>query len=262
MRRTLSTLELYLNMDISHAGLVTFKEVATSFSVLLRGSTTDMAEFEFSIWDTNNDGRLTAEEFQNFFYYAKSIDGSTRTSDDQIKQEAMDAFKNVDKDKKGYITADEFRDAVEDHELHVGDPFYAFIHDPLNHKASKGAIAGFSAEERALFHLMGERVNVRKGVSIPTTVDEVIDVFYLLVEGRVTVSEEDGSNPKTIVPGLDGFLYDETVFVKGLEANPVQGVASKDSVLIRIVSADFMNAYLSDVCGAPEIFKRIKNRLR
>uniref|UniRef100_A0A6T8PJA8 Calmodulin n=1 Tax=Hemiselmis andersenii TaxID=464988 RepID=A0A6T8PJA8_HEMAN len=252
--------------DKDQNGVVDFKELCTTLSVLLKGTTQEMAQFEFNVWDSDKDGKLTKDEFLQFWRNAKSLSFDGELPGGEL-DEAEEAFRLVDKGGKGYILPQEFRLAIENREFKLGDPFYNFIHDPFNHKASNGMIAGFTPDERALLHLMGEIVKCPKDRAIPHAFQDLVynmvDCFYLLIEGSAEVKYEGSDTPHTVEPGMDGFLFDETVFISGLQTHATKSARSlTDCTLIRIASPDFMQAYLQDAGGAVALFQRLKARMQ
>mmetsp|Transcript_124043 Transcript_124043/g.175000 ORF Transcript_124043/g.175000 Transcript_124043/m.175000 type:complete len:183 (-) Transcript_124043:44-592(-) len=96
---------LFNQMDADGGGTVSFQELATSLSVIGKGSTDDKLSFTFDLYDADGSGDLDKEECRNLLNQMKRVAASLdRNADDFI--EAM--LVKLDADGDGTITKKEW----------------------------------------------------------------------------------------------------------------------------------------------------------
>ena len=108
---TVMSEHIFRMYDTDMDGFVTFIEFMVVYNLMINGNAEDNLGKIFQIFDVNNDGSISLEEMnvlvKNISVLVENQDGIDKT-----KECAKRAFKEMDKDKNGVVTRDEFVSAV------------------------------------------------------------------------------------------------------------------------------------------------------
>ena len=101
--------------DSDNDGFITFIEFMVVYHTMVSGDAEDNLEKMFLIFDVNNDGVITIQEMtvlvRDILIMIEGQDEAEKST-----KVAREAFKEMDKDKNGEVTKQEFVSAVLDHQ--------------------------------------------------------------------------------------------------------------------------------------------------
>ena len=114
------TKQIFCSFDQNNDGQVSFRELMTSLSITMKGTTNDKLRWLFGIYDLDNDGRITLDEVCEVMesMYKATSDNLVCMNSAQIAlrtAEIEHMFKMVDKDSNGYWSLDEFLSSMQSH---------------------------------------------------------------------------------------------------------------------------------------------------
>ncbi|KAI8789215.1 G-protein coupled receptor 126, partial [Biomphalaria glabrata] len=98
---------MFLLVDSSGDGFVSFDEFKTYFGILSTGKPEDKAKMFFKMFDTGRDGKLTKQNYKKMIMSLVELNEAEQKSDLDAIVDAV--FKQVGKDKVGYMTFEDFK---------------------------------------------------------------------------------------------------------------------------------------------------------
>ncbi|XP_065648469.1 neurocalcin [Hydra vulgaris] len=97
--------KIFQSLDRSKDGKVDFKELVCLLSISTHGTVEEKLRWVFTVYDINNDGKLSLNEIGSIVRSMQSLNpNEKKMSDKEIK----DMFSRCDKNNDGTITVDEF----------------------------------------------------------------------------------------------------------------------------------------------------------
>merc|ERR1712226_648884 len=104
--------------DCGNKGHLTFDDFLLSLNVTARGTNSDKVLWTFSLYDTDNDRRISKDELLNVIDSIYQMIGKSYANDETRKQAAVtkvdNLFAAMDVDRDSYISFEEFKEGVED----------------------------------------------------------------------------------------------------------------------------------------------------
>ncbi|XP_055864170.1 dual oxidase 2-like [Biomphalaria glabrata] len=101
---------LFLLVDSSGDGFVSFDECKTYFGILSSGKPEDKAKMFFKMFDTDRNGKLTKQNYKKMIMSLVEMNEAEQKSDLDAIVDAV--FKQVGKDKVGYMTFEDFKSII------------------------------------------------------------------------------------------------------------------------------------------------------
>ncbi|XP_046850744.1 neurocalcin homolog isoform X2 [Xenia sp. Carnegie-2017] len=99
--------------DANQDGILDFRELIVSLSVMQRGTSDERLKWAFNMYDVDGNGFITREELLGILRAIQKLSG--KYDDDQLAKEMTDdIFKRVDKNSDGVLSLDEFIAGAED----------------------------------------------------------------------------------------------------------------------------------------------------
>lgn len=96
---------IFRNFDLTQEGQISFKELMLGLSVRSRGSIATKLKWIFSLFDINNNGRITKTEMIRIM---KSMYKSYNIDDKMALEHVDRLYRKLDKDADGELTLEEF----------------------------------------------------------------------------------------------------------------------------------------------------------
>ncbi|CAH8554836.1 unnamed protein product [Schistosoma turkestanicum] len=103
--------------DADFDGGVNAQEWVMGLSVLLRGTLEEKIKFAFTVYDLNDDGRVTREEMFQLLRFSLVKQPVDEDPDEGVRELVEIAFKRLDMDRDGRLNYTDFQQAVEDNVL-------------------------------------------------------------------------------------------------------------------------------------------------
>jgi len=100
--------EIFASMDSDHSGTVNFKEMILWLSIYNRGTEETKLRHMFEVFDSDSSGTLEASEIENVLDILKLSMTTRGVSESAAIRKAAALVKNLDKDKDGEITIEEW----------------------------------------------------------------------------------------------------------------------------------------------------------
>ncbi|OQS00738.1 hypothetical protein ACHHYP_02841 [Achlya hypogyna] len=99
---------MFFLMDADHDGLITFQEFTNVVSLLsTKTPMLDKIAFSFQIIDLDGDGRLSKNDVHEFLH-TSIVENNILLTKDQVTQIIDHTFLDVDADKDGFVSLDEY----------------------------------------------------------------------------------------------------------------------------------------------------------
>ena len=250
---------LYISSKEAESNEINRRNMVTSAALLLpEADKRRLYSFLFRVWDSDEDGYLSLEEFIRFYIYIRTIDPisySTLASHEALKASyshdtlralAEQAFvvSNADRDKG--ISEAQFLSALGDSEdgglLRLDDGFFERVRDPFR---PGQLLAPFSTSQRNFLKLHGSPLAFFAGDNIPlrfVRADGVgLDCFYLILSGTL-----DASLDKARWTLKRWEFFNEESLLTGKAARhrltQAKAQAQTDCLLLRLPTGDFRQA--------------------
>ncbi|XP_061412284.1 Kv channel-interacting protein 1-like isoform X2 [Lethenteron reissneri] len=109
---------LFNAFDKDHSGSLNFEDFVTGLSILLRGTLNDKLTWAFNLYDINKDGYITKEEMNGIIksIYDMMGRGTYSTVPMSAPEEHVDKFFQMDQNKDGVVSIEEFMQACKNDE--------------------------------------------------------------------------------------------------------------------------------------------------
>ncbi|BFY98360.1 hypothetical protein BsWGS_01400 [Bradybaena similaris] len=100
---------MFLLVDSSGDGFVSFDEFKAYFGILSSGKSDQKAEMFFKMFDTSRTGKITKEDYKKMIMVLFEMNETSRSKEFNINDMVDKVFKQVGKDQQGYLTFQDFK---------------------------------------------------------------------------------------------------------------------------------------------------------
>ncbi|KAG8198232.1 hypothetical protein JTE90_021489 [Oedothorax gibbosus] len=110
----------------SHGGTINFEQFLSILSLLSRGSAAEKLQWVFSLYDINGDGYITKQEMLNIVSAIYDMLGhytDPAVTDNTAREHVERIFHQIDSNKDGVVTMDEFVEWCQKDELRTNSLF-------------------------------------------------------------------------------------------------------------------------------------------
>ncbi|CAG5123669.1 unnamed protein product, partial [Candidula unifasciata] len=100
---------MFLLVDSSGDGFVSFDEFKAYFGILSSGKPEQKAEMFFKMFDTSRTGKITKEDYKKMIMVLFEMNEADKSTKVNINEMVDKVFKQVGKDQQGYLTLQDFK---------------------------------------------------------------------------------------------------------------------------------------------------------
>jgi len=100
--------QLFQSFDSDNSGSLDFKEIATSFSIVMRGTLEQKLEYMFEVYDKDNSGTLDKSEVNMILDQMKAVAHGLNRDPSKVVPFAEGILKKLDTDNNGIIDKKEW----------------------------------------------------------------------------------------------------------------------------------------------------------